>query len=247
MLLKLNMASVGRLNLELFLVPLLLALVGCATPVGVRHLDHEKAYRTLTASVLSGKGLSETTVQLVNRAGLAEAYQDAPADVIADLHKRIATHRERNLLFALAELSFQQGERSGDGAYFLGAAVYAYAFLFPKQHSDTPDPFDPRFRTAVDLYNQGLIRGFSTRPSGAIEFKSGNLRLPFGKLQHRDQRHPSRRLRRLPPAGKQRGKDLIVINRFQFIPQGQITIAFGKGSLGHPSRFLRNRGTRSHL
>lgn len=183
MLLKLNMASVGRLNLKLFLVPLLLALVGCATPVGVRHLDHEKAYRTLTASVLSGKGLSETTVQLVNRAGLAEAYQDAPADVIADLHKRIATHRERNLLFALAELSFQQGERSGDGAYFLGAAVYAYAFLFPKQHSDTPDPFDPRFRTAVDLYNQGLIRGFSARPSGAIEFKSGNLRLPFGKLE----------------------------------------------------------------
>ena len=93
--------------LKIFLAILLLALVGCATPVGVRHLSHEKAYRTLTASVLSGEGLSEPTVQLVNRVGLAEAYQDAPADTIADLHQRISAQHDSNLLFALAELSFQ--------------------------------------------------------------------------------------------------------------------------------------------
>ena len=172
-----------RLLFETSLAILLLALVGCATPVGVRHLSHEKAYRTLTASVLSGEGLSEPTINLVNRAGLAEAYQDVPADAIADLHQRISTQRDSNLLFALAELSFQHGERSGEGAYFFGAATYAYAFLFPEQLSDTPDPFDPRFRTAVDIYNQGIIRGFTARPSGIIGLKSGSFRLPFGKLQ----------------------------------------------------------------
>ena len=174
---------VPELVLKTFLAILLLALVGCATPVGVRHLSHEKAYRTLTASVLSGEGLSQPTVQVVNRAGLAEAYQDVPADAIADLHKRLSNSRDSDLLFALAELSFQHGERSGDSAYFLSAAIYAYAFIFPELPNDTPDPFDPRFRTAVDIYNQGIIRGFTARPSGTISLKSGSFRLPFGKLQ----------------------------------------------------------------
>ena len=107
------------------------ALVGCATPVGVRKVSHEKACQTLTASVLSGGGLSEPTVQVLNRAGLEEAYSDSPADVIAELHQTISTKRDSDLLFALAELSFRQGERSGEGAYSLSAAVYAYAFLFP--------------------------------------------------------------------------------------------------------------------
>jgi hypothetical protein len=170
---------------KMLLAILLLALVGCATPVGVRKVSHEKAYQTLTASVLSGGGLSEPTVQVLNRAGLDEAYSDSPADVIAELHQTISTKRDSDLLFALAELSFRQGERCGEGAYFLSAAVYAYAFLFPQQPDHRPDPFDPRFRTAVDLYNQGIIRGFTTLPSETIKLKSGRYRLPFEELRRR--------------------------------------------------------------
>ena len=167
---------------KILLAIFFLTLVGCATPVGVRKVDHAKAYQTLTASVLSGEGLSEPTLQVVNRAGLGEVYRDAPADAIADLHHSISTRRDSDLLFALAELCFQHGERSGDNAYFLSAAAYAYAFLFPERSSDTPDPFDPRFRTAVDLYNQGIIRGFTAPTSGIIDLKSGTYRVPFGRL-----------------------------------------------------------------
>jgi pimeloyl-ACP methyl ester carboxylesterase len=170
--------AVSKIGVTVFL----LALVGCATPVGVRKVSHEKAYQTLTASILSGEELSEPTVQVLNRAGLDEAYKDAPADTIADLHRKLPAGRDNDLLYALAELSFRQGERSGEGAYFLSAAVYAYAFLFPNAPNETPDAFDPRFRTAVDLYNQGLIRGFTARPSGTITLKSGRYRLPFGQL-----------------------------------------------------------------
>lgn len=161
----------------------ILSLLGCATPVGVRKLSHEDAYRKLTASVLSGDNLSEPTVQLINRFGMAEQVEESPADVLARLHETISTAYDSDLLFALAELSFQHGNRSGDSAYFFSAAIYAYAFLFPEQHSDTPDPFDPRFRTAADIYNQGMIRGFAVPPSGEINLASGTYRLPFGKLE----------------------------------------------------------------
>ena len=123
-------SGVGALS-KMLLAILLLALVGCTTPVEVRKVSHEKACQTLTASVLSGGGLSEPTVQVLNRAGLDEVYSDSPADVITELHQTISTKRDSDLLFALAELSFRQGERSGEGAYSLSAAVYAYAFLFP--------------------------------------------------------------------------------------------------------------------
>ena len=167
---------------KMLLALFLLALTGCATPVGVHKVSHEKAYRTLTASVLSGNELSEPTVQVLNRAGLGDAYNNVPANTIADLHQKLSAGRDNDLLYALAELSFQHGERSGDGAYFLSAAVYAYTFLFPQQAEDRPDAFDPRFRTAVDIYNQGLIRSFTDRPSGTVTFKSGRYRLPFGQL-----------------------------------------------------------------
>ena len=77
--------AVSKIGVTVFL----LALVGCATPVGVRKVSHEKAYQTLTASILSGEELSEPTVQVLNRAGLDEAYKDAPADTIADLHRKL--------------------------------------------------------------------------------------------------------------------------------------------------------------
>jgi len=180
-----NVIGSGRYGLaaKILLAVLLLALAGCATPVGVNKLSHEKAYRKLTATVLSGEGLSEPTIQVLNRTGLGDLYRDDPAAAIADLHQRISPLRQKGLLFALAEMSFQQGERSGDGAYFLSAAAYAYAFLFPDQNSDTPDPLDPRLRTAVELYNQGIIRGFTDLPSGTVHLRSGSFRLPFGRLK----------------------------------------------------------------
>lgn len=177
--------------------PLLLAVIillhGCATPVGVRPLDSKEANRRLTGTVLSDDKLSAPTQQILNRAGLEKQFHSEPAEAIAALHKALPTAREVDRLFALAELSFLHAARSGDRSYFLAAAVYAYAFLFPLDPEASPDPFDPRFRTAVDLYNRGITGGFAEPENRQVFItekrhviiEEGVYRLPFGELSVR--------------------------------------------------------------
>jgi pimeloyl-ACP methyl ester carboxylesterase len=183
------MKSLWRLSWVLFLAAVLL-LPGCATPVGVRPLHSEEANRRLTENVLSDNKLSGPTLQILNRAGLEEQFQSEPAEVIAALHQALPTAREADRLFALAELSFLHAAQSGDRSYFLAAAVYAYAFLFPQGSGESPDPFDPRFRTAVDLYNRGITGGFAEPENRKVLIPEkrhvilaeGVYRLPFGEL-----------------------------------------------------------------
>ncbi len=157
-------------------------LAACATPVGVRHMDPLEAQRKLTESVLTGGNLSAPTMQILNRSGLAEEFEDHPAEVIGVIHKGLPTSSEPDRLFALAELSFLHANRSGDRSYFLAAAVYAYGFIFPGDGKDLPNAFDPRLRTAVDLYNQGLAQGFAEGEPRQVVLKAGSYRLHFGEL-----------------------------------------------------------------
>jgi pimeloyl-ACP methyl ester carboxylesterase len=170
-----------------------LFLAGCATPVGVRPLDSKEANRRLTESVLSGGKPSAPTLEILNRAGLDKKFQSEPTEAIAALHQAIPTAREADRFFALAELSFLHATQSGDRPYYLAAAVYAYAFLFPQNSSESPNPFDPRLRTAVELYNRGIIGGFA-EPENRQVFvaerrrvilEEGVYRLPFGELSVR--------------------------------------------------------------
>ncbi|MCU0593384.1 MAG: alpha/beta fold hydrolase [Desulfobacterales bacterium] len=173
-------SSPGGVILAMVMVAAVFA--GCATPVGVRRMDAPEANRKLTESVLAGESLSAPTMQILNRSGLSEKFGDEPAEVIAALHKGLPTARESDRLFALAELSFLHATRSRERSYFRAAAVYAYAFLFPLQPLDAPDPFDPRLRTAVELYNQGLAEGLSENEPRRVVLASGTYRLPFGEL-----------------------------------------------------------------
>jgi pimeloyl-ACP methyl ester carboxylesterase len=184
------MGSSWRVSCVLFLSAVVLLLLGCATPVGVRPLNSKEANRRLTENVLSDAKLSGPTLQILNRAGLEEQFQSDPAGVIAALHQALPTAREADRLFALAELSFLHATQSGDRSYFLAAAVYAYAFLFPQGSGASPDPFDPRFRTAVDLYNRGITGGFAEPENRQVFIPErrhvilaeGVYRLPFGEL-----------------------------------------------------------------
>jgi len=60
--------------------------------------------------------------------------------------------------------------------------VYAYAFLFPEDAGRIPDAFDPRLRTAVMIYNQGIAEGFTDAESKEVLLKTGTYKLPFGEL-----------------------------------------------------------------
>jgi hypothetical protein len=98
--------------LGIFLTAIVLS--GCATPVGVRHMDSQEAHGRLAESVLAGEKLSAPTMQILNRSGLAGKFGDEPAEVIAAIHRGLPTAREPDRLFALAELSFLHAKRSKD-------------------------------------------------------------------------------------------------------------------------------------
>lgn len=164
------------------LLALLAILAGCATPVGVSHLDPKQVQRILTASVLSSDEVSAPTAQILNRAGLSKDFRTRPAEVLAVLHRGLPTATEADRLFALAELSYAHASRKGPRPYYLASAVYAYAFLFPTEGRSAPDRFDPRVRVALDLYNRSIAEAFASNERSRVEIAEGVYRLPFGEL-----------------------------------------------------------------
>jgi pimeloyl-ACP methyl ester carboxylesterase len=155
---------------------------GCATPVGVRHLDPKAVQQTLTANVLSGETLSAPTLQILNRAGLKEKFQSDPEDVLTLLHRGLPTATESDRLFALAELSFAHASKKDLREYFLASALYAYAFLFPGDGPAAVDMTDPRIRVALDLYNRGIAEGFTVEGNRRVVIEGGTYKLPFGAI-----------------------------------------------------------------
>ena len=172
----------------------------CATPVGVTRVDTSTAYRILTESAVSAGQPSEPSKTVLRRLGQLDRFEDEPAAVLAELHRGLGRAGDEDRLFALAELSFLHGEQTGERAYFLAAAVYAYGFLFPGPERDVRMPgSDPRLRLAYDLYNQGLAQGLAA-PAGdggaggsppnvtredlrEVRLEGGTRALPFGTLE----------------------------------------------------------------
>ena len=155
----------------------------CAAPVGISRVDTQTAHHLLTENAVATGRPSERAQVMLRRFGLVERFADLPADALATLHHDLVTGGGDERLFALAELSFLHATRSGERAYYLAAAVYAYALLFPgPEHGPVLDPSDPRLRLAYDLYNLGLAEGLR-RPDGAeVELAPGRRPLPFGWL-----------------------------------------------------------------
>jgi hypothetical protein len=161
---------------------LVLFVSGCATPVGVKHVDEKTAYRTIGANVLSSGEPSAYSTQLLERNALVKRYRQNPAQVLAELYSGLGKPDEHDRLFALAELSFAHGAATKDRSYYLSSAVFAYAFLFPENPKDAPDAYDPRLRLAVDLYNQGLANGLATKDGSGVDLSQRQLPLPFGSF-----------------------------------------------------------------
>ena len=174
-----------RPSVRLLLLSCLLLLVGaCATPIGVARVDTQSVYRSLTVSVLSTGRPSAATEQVLVRTGLAQRFQDDPEAALAAL-RGTGVDLSRDRLFALAELSFVHAEDTRQPEYYLAAAVYAYAFLFPTAGTDrgvSLRPIDPRLRLAADLYNLGLTLGLSTPERDRVVLAAGRHLLSFGTL-----------------------------------------------------------------
>jgi pimeloyl-ACP methyl ester carboxylesterase len=166
-----------------WLLAVLLVLAGCATPLSVEDLDTHQGYNLLNRSALGTDKLSESTLTTLRRHGLKEGWDNYPDATIAALRSEVVGQPAAwPDLFALAELSFFQGDRNNSKPDFLAAAVYAYAFLFPGEGGERPSPYDPRFRQACDIYNLGLTAAFTPPGGGLVQLASGRRALPAGAI-----------------------------------------------------------------
>lgn len=160
----------------------LLVVLACRTPVGVERVDPQRVHRGLTANVLSTGKPSAPASQVLHRDDLTERFASDPAAALASLRERWVKSPGPRRLFGLSELSFVHAQNGGGRPYYLAAAIYAYAYLFPPLRGEAPGPFDPRFRLAADLYNRGITDGLLDASGAFVDLSARTLALPFGEL-----------------------------------------------------------------
>lgn len=200
-------------------------LGGCGSPISVERLDARSVQRELTSNALTTGRLSGATQIALRRLDLLALWErDAPAAIRAVSRAVVELGGQPDLVFALAEIAFIEAERTNDRSYFLGTVVYSYAFLFPSNAANRPDPFDPRLRTAADLYNRALTRGLASDDGDHVDLRAGRYKLPFGTLT----------IRYDPMTARWEGRDLT-----RFIPAAELRVIglqnrFRESGLGAP-------------
>lgn len=184
----------GKLITYLPILALLLA--GCAHPIGATRTSQRVAYHQTHANALEGKASSQSR-RVLHRLDLDRQFASHPAEALKVLHEKACQDDRRDLVFALAELSYLQGYRLEHGGkvweqkqareYYLSAAIYSYLYLFGAGHEPPPNSFDDRFRIACDVYNAGLSKGlgFPERTNAVVVLESGARQLPAGRVEVR--------------------------------------------------------------
>ncbi len=163
----------------------LISLCGCSTVIGTREVGFRAAYEQInTNALLTGK-YSTTSKNVLHRYNIKELFENDPRETLKLLHQKTREDNRRDLLFALAELSYYTAENTSKAhdakAYFLNAAVYSYFYLFDETRDVPSDPFDRNYRLACDIYNIALAQAM-TAPEGGLVFKNGVYQLPAGSV-----------------------------------------------------------------
>lgn len=158
-------------------------LVACGPPVTVKRVNPQDVYRRDSASILDdGEATRFTSIEL-HRTAVSQEKENR--EMLISLHKRVVEDGRRESLLALAELAYLEGERTGSHTDYLGAAVYAYLYLFGKDlEGPEPTAWDPRTRIAADVYNRALARAFAA-VGDEFALEPGVERLPIGQLDVR--------------------------------------------------------------
>ena len=168
----------------------LLLLAGCATPISTTQVSPRAAYQHLHENALNSSRCSADTLRVLNRYNLTVAFEKYPDATLEKLQTIAGSDDRRDLLYALSELNFRNGDRLCRSAkpgvsklarnsYFT-SAIYAYLYLFGKGGGVQPNPFDLRFHTAGDFYNRGLALGLMVGTNAQVELAGGTRHTPPG-------------------------------------------------------------------
>jgi pimeloyl-ACP methyl ester carboxylesterase len=176
---------------------LVLLLAGCVAPIGADKVATRQAYAQVEANALRTGKPSADTVSLLHRFDLDRLAARQPDEAVRLLHQKALATGERDLLFALAEMSYVAGEHIRRSVkpwdprdardYYLGSAVYAWLFLFGEAKAAPPSAFDRRFREACDFYNYSLGRALTEKKgtNAIVHLQNSRRRLPVGEIDLR--------------------------------------------------------------
>jgi hypothetical protein len=174
---------------------LALLLAGCATPIGADQVSTRQAYAQVQANALRNGKPSAVTEAILHRNDLDHLAARHPDEAVRQLHRKALATGDRNLLFALAEMSYVAAEQIRHSVkpwdprdardYYLGSAVYAWLFLFGEGTEGPPAILDPRLRDACDFYNYSLGLALTERRStnAVVQLQEGVRRLPVGEIE----------------------------------------------------------------
>ncbi len=190
---RINLTGIISAAPGLVLAALLLG--GCAAPISARRVGPRQVYAQVEANAIRMGETSADTAVILHRYNLDRLAHSRPDEAVRQLHEKALATGERDLLFALAELSYVAAEHIGRSVkpwdlrdardYYLGSAVYSWLFLFGDCKAQAPGAFDRRFRRACDLYNCSLGRALIEKKgtNGLVKVASARRRLPVGELQ----------------------------------------------------------------
>lgn len=167
-------------------------LAGCTTPIGATKVGPRQAYDHLNQNALNSSQPSEEALRVLNRYNLRQAFASQPDTTLARLQAVACTDERRDVLYALAELSYLNADRISRSvkpgvarhardSYF-AAAIYAYLYLEGASHETLPNPFDIRYRVAGDFYNRGLALSLIVNTNARVELASGPRQTPPGPV-----------------------------------------------------------------
>lgn len=163
--------------------------------MGADQSSTRAVYRQVHENAISAGEPSAVTTVVLHRYDQARPFAKSPDSALQFLHRKALQTGEPEVLFALAELNYLQGERVRRSAkpweprdardYYLASAVYAWFFLFRNPTNALSFAFDDRLRTACDLYNHGLGWALTGRRStnAVVALRSGTRNLPTGRLE----------------------------------------------------------------
>lgn len=177
------------------LLGLCLGLTACRAPVGADRAAPALVYRQTHENAVSHAEPSRDTWTVLQRFDQREQFEKSPEATLQLIQQKVVERPDRSLLFALSELHYLAGERLRRGVkpweprdardYYLAAAAYAWFFLFGDAPEAPPGAFDPRFRTACDLYNYSLGWALTERrgTNAVAVLAGGTRRLPVGQME----------------------------------------------------------------
>jgi pimeloyl-ACP methyl ester carboxylesterase len=180
-------------------IVLAMLFVPACTNIGVREIKRPRLFGQLQRSAPQSTALSPRSMQTLRIYDLDHVYERNPDEAAERMREQTVREPHPDGIFALCEMHYLRGQasekkRPADAIeHYYRACGYAQHYLLASCDDEskpaaadcttplTPrDAFDPRFRVACELYNDGLCRCLRTAQRIGLLDARRTLRLPRG-------------------------------------------------------------------